>query len=521
MTRTDYVIVGAGSAGCVLARRLSEERGCSVMLVEAGPARSAREVGIPAAWVKLLRGPHDWAFRTEPQPSLGGRRVFVPRGKALGGSSAINVQMYIRGHRADYDEWARLGNAGWSYEEVLPYFRCSEDNSRGASAWHGVGGPLAVSDFRDPNPLTRAFVRACVESGIPENPDLNGAELDGAAQVQVTQRGGRRCSAADAFLTSVKRRPNLTLVTDAHVTRIVLDGRRATGVEYARDGLREIAAATRAVVIAAGTIGSPQLLMLSGIGPAETLRDLEIAVVHDLPEVGRNLIDHPLVCTHVGCSRPVTLAAAESIPNLLRYFTRHRGLLTSNGAEAAAFVRTRPDLSAPDLELPFAAVLYEREWETPPTEHGFTIGAVALQPRSRGAVRLRSPDPFAPPAIDPALLSDSADLDVLVHGVHLARRIAAAPAFADWRRDEINPGPASRSDNDVRAFIRDTVHTIYHPVGTCRMGVVVDPELRVLGVEHLRVADASIMPTIPRGHTNAAAIMIGEKAAALIKGMRD
>jgi choline dehydrogenase len=517
----DFVIVGGGTAGCVLASRLTEDGRTTVLLLEAGAARSPKEIGIPAAWPKFLRGAQDWGYRSEVQPHLGGRRLLVPRGKTLGGCSATNVQMYLRGHRADYDAWARLGNAGWGYDDVLPYFRRSEHNSRGSSPHHGVGGPLAVSDFRDPNPLTAAFVRACTETAIPENPDLNGAELDGTAQVQVTQRAGRRCSAADAFLGPARRRSNLEVVTAAHATRILFDGRRATGVEYLRGGRRAAAGATREVLVAAGTIASPQLLMVSGVGPAAELRHHGIAVVHDAPGVGRDLVDHPLVCMHTRCTRPVTLASAERLGNVLRYFLLHRGPLTSNGAEAAAFVRTRSDLPAPDLELPFAAVLYEHEWETPPTEHGFTIGAVALQPRSRGTVTLASSDPSAPPLIDPRLVSDPADLEVLVHGVRLARRIAAAPALREWNGGELTPETAATSHDDLRDFVRAHVHTIYHPVGTCRMGTdteaVVDPALRVRGVDGLRVVDASIMPTIPRGHTMAATVMIAEKAADLVR----
>lgn len=517
----DFVIVGGGTAGCVLAARLTEDGRTTVLLLEAGAARAPKEVGIPAAWPKLLRSPQDWGFRSQAQPHLGGRRILIPRGKALGGCSATNVQMYLRGHRADYDAWARLGNPGWGYDDVLPYFRRSEHNSRGASRYHGAGGPLAVSDFRDPNPLTAAFVQACVQTGIPANPDHNAAELDGAAQVQVTQRAGRRCSAADAFLAPARRRSNLEVVTDAHVTRIVFDGHRATGVEYLRGGRRMTAAAGWEVLLAAGAIASPQLLMLSGVGPAAELARQGIAVVRDAPGVGRDLVDHPLVCMHTRCSRPVTLAQVETLANVLRYLLFHRGPLTSNGAEAAAFVRSRPDLPAPDLEIPFAAVIYEREYETPPTEHGFTIGAVALQPRSRGAITLASADPCAPPLIDPRLVSDPDDLELLVHGVRLARRIAGAPALREWNGGELTPGAGATSDDDLREFVRANVHTIYHPVGTCRMGTdagaVVDPALQLHGVDGLRVIDASVMPTIPRGHTLAATVMIAEKAVDLLK----
>ena len=521
MRMHDYVIVGAGSAGCLLAHRLAEDASTRVLLLEAGGARLDRYVDIPAAWPKLLRGRHDWRFFTEPQKDLLGRAIFIPRGKGLGGSSAINVQIYLRGDRADFDAWARLGNVGWGYDDVLPYFRRCEDNSRGAGPYHGAGGPIAVSDVRDPNPLTAVFVRACTEAGIPHNSDPNGAVLDGVANVQVTQRAGRRCSAAAPLLASGGRRPNLSIVTDAHVTRITFDGRRATGVEYVQDGRRVSVRAARETIVSAGTIGSPQLLMLSGIGAPDELRRHGIAVVHAAPGVGRDLVEHPLVCMHVRCPRPVTLATAESLRHLVHYLIRRRGPLSSNGVEAAAFVRTRSDLEAPDLELAFAVVLYQREWEDPPHEHGFTIGAVALQPLSRGFVILSSPDPFAAPVIQPRLISAAADLDVLVHGLHLARRIVAAPAFTDWQAGEITPGSERQSDDALREFIRETAHTIYHPVGTCRMGVdeaaVVDPQLRVRGVENLRVADASIMPTIPRGHTNAAAMMIGEKAADLLR----
>jgi choline dehydrogenase len=399
----DYVVVGAGSAGCVLANRLSEDPAARVLLLEAGPPDRRLEIHVPAAWIKLFKTRYDWAYATEPEPALGGRSLYWPRGRTLGGTSSINAQMYLRGHRADFDGWAALGNAGWRYDQVLPYFRRAERNQRGPSAWHGAAGPLDVADQRDPSPLSRDFVDAAMRAGLARNDDFNGAELDGAGLVQVTQRRGRRCSTAVAYLRPARRRRNLTVVTGAHATRVMVERGRAVGVEYVAAGRAGRALAAGEVVLSGGAVASPQLLMLSGVGPAAHLRAHGIRVLADLPGVGRNLQDHVAAPMRARINRPLSLAAVESPANLVRWLTRRTGMMSSNVIEAAAFARTRPGLEAPDVELMFGPVL----WIDPqdivmPTEHGVTVAPVVLQPRSRGAVELRSADPSSNPRSAPA-----------------------------------------------------------------------------------------------------------------------
>jgi choline dehydrogenase len=517
----DYLIVGAGAAGCVLAARLSEDPRVRVGLLEAGPPDGRREVAIPAAFARLFRSELDWGFWTAPEAGLDGREVFFPRGRTLGGSTSINAQMYVRGHRADFDAWG----PGWRYEELLPYFRRAEDNARGPDRFHGAGGPLRVEDQRDPNPLTLAFCEAAVEAGIPANGDVNGAEQGGVGVVQVTQRRGRRFSAADAYLRPARHRRNLSVLTGAQALGLVLDGRRARGVAYRRpDGSRGVARARREVLLCAGAIGSPQLLMLSGIGPAEHLRARAIEVVRDLPGVGQNLVDHPIGGIFVATDRPVSLFAAERPRQLAAWLWRRRGLLSSNVGEAVAFLRSRPGLAAPDLELVFSPVLFVEEGLAPPPRHGFTVAAVAVDPASRGRLALRSPDPLAAPAIGPGYLSDpdGADLAVLVRGLRLARRIVRAPALERWAGAELGPGAQARRDDELAAWIRAKAQGFYHPVGTCAIGegelAVVDRRLRVHGLDALRVVDASVMPRIVRGHPQAATIAIAERAAELIGG---
>ena len=519
----DYIIVGAGSAGCVLAHRLSADPDARVLLLEGGPDDRAKEVKIPAAFPKLFKTERDWNYATEPEPQLDGRALYWPRGRMLGGSSSMNAQIYIRGHRLDYDRWAAMGNAGWSWDDVLPYFKRAEDNDRGPSRYHGAGGPLSVSDLRDPSPLSRAFVQAGIEAGLAANPDFNGEEQDGVGPSLVTQRKGTRCSTAAAYLKPARRRPNLTVVTGAHATRVLFDGRRATGVEYRRDGRVETAGTRREVIVSGGAINSPQLLMLSGVGPAAELQAHGIDVVHDLPGVGRNLQDHLSVTVLATCHQPLSLLAAESLGNVARFLLLKKGMLTSNVGEAGAFARTDAGLDAPDIQLLFAPVLYINHGLAPPPEHGFTVGVVHLTPKSSGAVALSSADPFAAPRITANYLSDTDgdDLRVLVDGVKLARRVIRAHAFDPYRKAELAPTADVEGDAVLATFVRGMAETLYHPVGTCSMGIdaaaVVDPELRVRGIDGLRVVDASVMPVIPRGNTNAPTIMIAEKAADLIR----
>lgn len=517
----DYVIVGAGSAGCVVASRLSEDPSVRVLLLEAGGPDTRREIHIPAAFSKLFRSDCDWAYDTEPQTRLNNRRLYWPRGKVLGGSSSINAMVYIRGHASDFDGWAALGNPGWSFADVLSYFKKAEDNQRGASEYHGAGGPLVVSDLRSPNVLSRAFVEAGVELGFARNPDFNGAGQEGFGFYQVTQKRGARHSAADAYLKPALARPNLTVRTGAHATQVLFAGTRAVGVAYLRDGHAEEARAGREVILCGGTVNSPQLLLLSGVGPAEQLRALGIRVVADLPGVGENLQDHLEIVVGHQCTQPVSLDRAETLGNLLQYVLFRRGPLTSNVAEAGGFVKTRLDLPAPDLQYMFGPVYYLDHGFTRPKGYGFGLVAVLLRPQSRGRITLRSTDPLAHPAIDANYLSVDADLALLVEGVKLGRRLFAAKPFDPYRGPEARPGAQVQTDAEIGNHIRRHAEAIYHPVGTCKMGAdplaVVDAQLRVRGVGGLRVVDASVMPVLIGGNTNAATLMVAEKAATLIR----
>ncbi|HEX3035371.1 MAG TPA: choline dehydrogenase [Thermodesulfobacteriota bacterium] len=520
----DYIIVGAGSAGCVLANRLSEDPDTRILLLEAGPPDEARAIHIPAAYAQTFKTKLDWNYTTAPQGHLNGREIYYPRGKTLGGTSSINAQIYMRGHRSDYDRWASLGNRGWSYDEVLPFFKKSENNERGPSAYHGSGGPLNVTDLRDPNPLTRAFVRAGVEIGISHNYDFNGPKQEGIGICQVTQKDGRRCSTAVGYLHPVMQRFNLKVITSAHVIQILLKDRRAVGVEYLKNGQKQTVRAKREVLLSGGVINSPQLLMLSGIGPAEHLKSLGINVVHDLPGVGENLQDHIGLPLLFRSKKPVSLLAAKSIKSRLAYLLLKKGMFTSNLTEGCAFVRTKSDIFAPDLQLHFLAVLSSDYGLDQPTEHGFTVVPTLLQSNSVGNILLRSSNPLDPPLIQPNYLSNRVDEDlrILTEGIKLSRHIVKAKAFQQYADGEMEPGAHVQSKEDIEAYVRKKVQTIYHHVGTCKMGVdemaVVDPELRVRGIEGLRVVDASVMPVIVRGNTNAPIIMIAEKAASLIKG---
>jgi len=518
----DYIVVGAGSAGCVLAARLSENSHAKVLLLEAGKSDAKQEIRIPAAFSKLFHTEYDWDYRTEAEPATANRPRYWPRGKVVGGSSSLNAMMYVRGHRSDYDLWRQAGNAGWSYDDLLPLFRRSDGFSgTGAdSDYHGSDAPLPVADQRSPNAMTRAFIAAGESLGLVRV-DINGASQDGVGLTHVNQKNGRRWSAADAFLRPAMRRANLTVQTECLVHGVTFEGRRANGVSYARKG-KTAAAQAREVVLCAGTIGSPQILMLSGIGPAAALSDHGIAVVADVPGVGQNLQDHIASGATYQCRQPVSLASAESLGNLARYLVFGRGPLTSNVGEALAFIRTREGLAAPDLELIFAPSYFMEHGAANPPGHGFTVGAVLLRPESRGWLALRSRDPAAAPAIHPNYLSAPADLAALIAGVRYVRRLVAADAFTPYRGEEVWPGSHRRDDGALGDFIREKCESLYHPVGTCKMGsdslAVVDERLRVRGIAGLRVADASIIPTIVGGHTHAAAVMIGEKATEMIAG---
>ena len=503
----DYVIVGAGTAGCVLAARLSEDPDVSVLLLEAGPKDRKLEIRIPAAFSKLYRSSVDWGYDTAPQQALDGREVVFPRGKTLGGSAAINAMMVLRGHRADQAAW---GVPRWGWDDVAPAY----ERSRGS---------FPAASLRDRSPLTDAFVDAVAANGIGRRNDLNDPDNEGVGFVPVSQRRGRRFSPANGYLRPAMRRPNLTVVTGCRVTRVLLERGAAVGVAYVADGGEEEAQAGREVILAAGAINSPQLLLLSGIGPREELERHGIDVVLDAPGVGRNLRDHLANGILVRTRGAETLYSAESLPNLVHWLVRGRGPLTSNVAEAVAFVKTDPALEAPDLELLFAPVLFEGEGLQKPSAHGFTVASIPLQPRSAGEVRLRSADPLAAPVIDPRYLTDESggDARVLLHGIRLARRIVATEPLARFVEDELLPGAEAQDDEALSAHLRQRSQTLYHPVGTCRLGVddgaVVDSELRVRGIECLRVIDASVIPRLPRGHTSWPTVMVAERGADLVQ----
>jgi choline dehydrogenase-like flavoprotein len=522
MASADYVVVGAGSAGCVLANRLTEDPSVRVILIEAGGRDRHPNIKIPAAFAKQFHTNLDWDFHTDPEPHCDNRSLFIPRGKSLGGSSSMNAMLYVRGRPLDYDLWEAEGAAGWGWEDVRPYFLRAEHNERGASEHHAVGGPLNVADERSPRPLTRRFLEAAERVGIPRIADYNGPEQDGASLCQVTQKNGRRWSAADAYLRPVLDRRNLEVRTGAHVARVELEGERAVGVRLRdRRGREEVVRAEREVLLSAGAIGSPQLLMLSGIGPAEHLRSVGVDVVVDAPAVGGNLQDHPYVVCVWEATEPESLFGADRPRPLLEWILRRSGPLTSTVAEAFAFVRSRPGLPAADLQYHFAPAYFVDNGAEEFDGHAFTMGPVLISPKSRGEVRLRSSDPRAKPSIITNTLAEPEDVAALVTGVELAREIAGSEPLASAAGREIYPGAGVRDDVDVEAHVRRAVELLYHPSGTCRMGgedAVLDPELRVRGVEGLRVIDASVFPLIPGGNTNAPTVMVAERAADLVRG---
>jgi choline dehydrogenase len=511
----DYVIVGAGTAGCVLARRLSEDQGVKVQVLEAGGPDTAAELHVPAMFPIVFKSSLDWDLLGEPEPGLGGRRLYMPRGRVIGGSSSMNAMIYLRGNRADFDEWAATGCEGWSYDEVLPYFKRSEDNERGENEFHGVGGPLAVSDSRSLSPLVDAQLEAAVQAGYELIDDLNVDRPEGVSRFQLTQRNGMRCSAADAFLHPAEGRPNLEVTSGVFVERIVFEGYRAVGVELVRNGVRETVRAEREVIVAAGTYQSPVLLMLSGIGPAEELEAFGIGVRQELP-VGRNLQDHCMVNVNYLTDQP-GLHGIFTPDNFALLESEGRGPLTSNYPEAGGFFRTRPDLPAPDVEFHFAAAPFFDEGLTPPPDNGYAFGPVIIKPSSRGRVTLRTPMADSKPKVLCNFLTTDEDRASILAGVRIALEIAAQPALKAIEREPLSV-PDSDSDKDIFDWVRRASQTVYHPTSTCAMGAVVDSELRVRGVEGLRVVDASVLPTITRANTNAATMMIAEKAADLILG---
>jgi choline dehydrogenase len=526
----DYVIVGAGSAGCVLASRLSENPDARVLLLEAGPPDTADEIHIPAAVNLLFQTAYDWNYQTVSQDRAGGRSIYWPRGRVLGGSSSINAMIYIRGSRHDYDSWRDdYGCEGWGYTDLLPYFLRAESNSRGASAYHGASGPLSVQDLKFRSGLTGDFVAAARNYGLPANDDFNGPEQEGVGYYQVTQKAGRRWSAADAYLHPAAGRANLTVYTDSLVTGVEIEAGRAIGVRYLRRGVEELARAEAEVIVSAGAIGSPQLLMLSGVGPADHLHEHNIAVMAENPGVGSNLSDHPIVTAMWSAPKTRSLWEKAGPRNLARWQMMHSGPMTTNIAEAGGFSRTDPALVAPDIQWHVLPVPYVDGGLADPASRALSVLITLVSVGSRGKIRLRSADPRHKPSIDPSYLSDIDDLDPLVKAVGMAREIAAARPLSKELKAEVAPGPAVRSDADLRDWVRGNLSTIYHPVGTCAMGgdsrvaasklhSVVDIELRVRGVERLRVVDASVMPTVPRGNTNAPTIAIAERAADLIQG---
>ena len=519
----DYVVIGSGSAGGVVAARLTEDPSVSVLMLEAGPEDDDDMIHLPAGFSALFKTKWDWGYETTPQKQLGGRRAAWPRMKALGGCTSMNAMIYIRGNRADYDEWRdAYGADGWGYDDVLPYFIKAEGNTRLGGPYHGTDGPLHVEDRRYTHELTSAFVDSAVAAGLKPTDDFNGAEQEGAGLYQVTCKKGRRWSVADAYIHPNRARPNFTVRTDAFVQRIEMNGNRATGVTYRRSGVSETVMADAEVILSAGAIGSPQILMLSGIGPSSHLREMGIDARVDSPGVGQNLQDHPVTPALFYTKGVSDLAEFLTMGNMVKAQKAGRGPLTSNVGEAGGFFRSNDELDVPDLQFHMAPTLFYDNGLHEPVRHGVTIATTLVRVQSRGHIRLRSADPTWHPEIEPGYFDDGVDLDAMVAGHH---RIF----------DVINQGPLARfvdepwiprssSSEDILAGITQLAQTLYHPVATCAMGTiegsVVGPDLRVHGVENLRVADASVMPAVPRGNTNAPTIMVGEKAADLIKESR-
>jgi choline dehydrogenase len=519
----DFIVVGAGSAGCAAAARLSEDPATRVLLLEAGGEDRNRWIHIPLGFGKTFADPSvNWCYETEPDPGAGDRRVFWPRGKVLGGSSSINGMVYIRGQAEDFDHWRQLGNTGWSFEDVLPYFKRAEHQTRGADAFHGTDGPLCVSDVPDRHPICEAFIQSATELGFPRNDDFNGATQEGVGYHQTTTRKGRRCSTAVGYLRPAMQRPNLRVITGALTERIDFDGRRATGVTFRQLGRLNSARAGREVILCGGAVNSPQLLMLSGIGPREHLIELGIPLLHHLPGVGQSLQDHYSAPIKLKCLMPITVndvmqSNARKLKVGLQYMIFKNGPLAMATSPAALFARTRPELASPDIKCSISPFSAERPQDGLHPWSGFTMIAYQLRPESRGQIKLKTANPADPPAVYPNYLATETDQRTIVAGLKLCRQLLANPHLQRFVASEFLPGAAVQSDEQLLDYARQRGGTVYHPTSTCKMGqdafAVVDPELRVHGLDGLRIADASIMPTVVSGNTNAATIMIGERVA--------
>jgi choline dehydrogenase len=525
----DYVIVGGGTAGCVLANRLSADGRARVLMLEAGPRDNYLWIHIPIGYGKTMFHPvYNWGFYTEPEPQMNGRKIYWPRGRGLGGSSSINGLIYIRGQPADFDGWAAAGNQGWGWRDVLPYFIRSEGNRRGASAMHGADGPLACSDIGANSELIEAIIAGAGELGVPRNDDFNGGEQEGVGYFQLFTDNGWRCSTAVGYLKPARSRANLAVQVDAQATRIVFEGTRATGVEYRQGGETKQVAA-REVILAAGSLQSPQLLQLSGIGPVSLLQQFGIPVVHELPGVGENLQDHLQLRVMFKCTKPITTnddlgSLWRSAKIGMQWLLRRTGPLAVGVNQGGLFTRVLKQSTQPDIQFHFSTLTAELAGAKPHPFSGFTMSVCQLQPTSRGHVRIKSADPLAAPAMQPNYLSTDVDRLCAVAGVKFARKLAATDAMRPYVQEEYRPGPAATSDEDLLQFARDFGATIFHPSGTCKMGsdrqAVVDDRLRVRGVAGLRVVDCSIMPTLVSGNTNAAVVMIAEKASDMIAADR-
>ena len=523
----DYIIIGAGSAGCTIANRLAEDYALNILILEAGPPDDSFMLRMPAGFASLGdKTPYNWRYETVPQKHCGNRRMYWPRGKTLGGSSSINAMLYVRGNAWDYDHWRQLGNEGWSYNDVLPFFKKAENNERGGDDFHGTGGPLNVADQVDPSKINEGFLKACEQAGHTRVKDFNGANQEGVGYYQVTQKDKQRWSTASAYLRPAveRNKNNVKVISNALVERIILDDKRAMGLRYVVDGRDEVALCSREIILSGGAVNSPQLLMLSGIGPADHLKSLGIRVWHDLPGVGANLQDHLDAAILQFCKTRDTYDRANKLWSLYQYWRHKKGPGTSPIAETGGFLSSSSGLSAPDIQLHFLPVLVVDHGRTKMKKDGYSLHVCTLRPESTGTIRLKSSDPKEHPLIDANYLAERKDLDTLIKGVKIGREIFAQSGLDPYRADEFQPGAAVKTDAEIEQWVRAHCETIYHPVGTCKMGpdndpmAVVDNQCRVRGLEGLRVVDASVMPTLIGGNTNAPTIMIAERTAAFMQG---